>query len=419
MTINTQVREHLENAKIDILLNFPFYGLLLSKMPLIEVKSIRTMATNYKSIFYNPDFVLSLTHDQRVFALAHEITHCVFGHFTRMGNRERDWWNMATDYEINYALSHMQFTKFDGTKLTSVGKIGPGWLYDVKYTNMVAEEIYEQLEKTQAPKLDPMDQHMIPGAGDTASDTLSDTSLSDTMTGDEIEEMVNLPEVSESDMKKFENEFIQNMFHAEQAVQPGQVPAKIKRQIESLRNPKKDWRVVLRPKIEAAIKPNKTWMNPSRRSWTQGFIMPGPAPEKAIEVAIALDLSGSISKEQGRDLLSETAGIMNQFKQFKVYLWTFDSIVYEDSMVEFDETTGFDLLDFEMHGGGGTDFGRNWQFMKKKAIKPHRFIMFTDGYCHFDRCDPNYVDTIWLVHSNPQFKAPFGLVLEYNDGKKS
>jgi len=416
MQADQEIRKLLEKAKIDVLLNFPFYGVLLSKMPLVEVKRTRTMATDYRRIYYNPDFVRGLKHDELVFALGHEIHHCVFGHHIRKNNRDHEWWNMAGDYAINYDLVNMSFTRTDGTKLVGVGKIKSDWLYDKKYADWPTEKIYQDLADNNAPKQNTLDDHLSPGQENSGEgdEPFEDDGVDD---GEEIEALPDVPMMSESEFNYAEQQFIRNMFYAEQACPPGQIPGKIKRHIKDLKESKKDWRTVLRSKVESAFKPNKTWMNPSRRSWSQGFIMPGPAPELAIEVAIALDLSGSISINQANDLLSEVAGIMQQFRQYKIWLWTFDSIVYDKTMVQFDESTGFDLLDFSLRGGGGTDFGKNWSFMKSKNIKPHRFIMFTDGYCDFKGCDPDYVDTVWLVHSNPHFKAPFGLALPYEERK--
>lgn len=410
MNANQEIKKALESAKIDLLLNFPFFGLLASKMPIVEVKSIPTMATDYKRIYYNPDFVKGLSHDNRVFAFAHELGHCIYNHFIRREDRDREYWNMAGDYAINYDLVHEQFEKSDGTRLTGVGEIRPEWLYESRFGNMASEQIYEILVNEKYPKKPTQDHHLEP------TEKKDDEEDDGEIVGEEedIEALPSIPQMSDEAANQARDDFFRNVFNAEAAVNPGQVPGKIRRLIGELKHPKKNWREALKSTIESAHKPHRTWMNPHRRTWSQGFVMPGPAPEQAINVAIAIDLSASISYKTATDLFSEVAGIMQQFKNYHIWIWTFDTRVYASSMVEIDERTGFDLAEFTPKGGGGTDFGCNWRFMQKNRIKPDRFLMFTDGYCGFEECDPNYVDTFWLIHSNPNFQAPFGKVAQYD-----
>src|SRR5574343_2092376 len=96
--------EILDKAKAAIVLDHPFYATLLLSMPMIETKGIPTMATNGEDIFYNPDFVNTLTVQELVFVLAHEIGHCIFLHTIRKGNRDHAKFNQATDYIINDLL---------------------------------------------------------------------------------------------------------------------------------------------------------------------------------------------------------------------------------------------------------------------------------------------------------------------------
>jgi predicted metal-dependent peptidase len=70
---------------------------------------------------------------------------------------------------------------------------------------------------------------------------------------------------------------------------------------------------------------------------------------------------------------------------------------------------------YEIHGGGGTDFECNWEYMKENDIMPERFIMMTDGYPGRGWGDELYCDTLFLVHGNPSrsIVAPFGMTAYY------
>ena len=41
--------------------------------------------------------------------------------------------------------------------------------------------------------------------------------------------------------------------------------------------------------------------------------------------------------------------------------------------------------------------------------------MFTDGYPCGDWGDPDYCDTVFIIHDNPNTEAPFGVTAHYED----
>jgi predicted metal-dependent peptidase len=132
-----------------------------------------------------------------------------------------------------------------------------------------------------------------------------------------------------------------------------------------------------------------------------------------IDIAIAIDASGSLSGPMLKDFMSEVKGIMETFRDFKIKLWSFDTQVYnykEFSMENLDE-----IMDWSPGGGGGTLFECNWEFMKREDIEPSRFVMFTDGYPNSTWGDPDYCDTLFIIHGAPQITAPFGLTAHYEE----
>ncbi len=57
----------------------------------------------------------------------------------------------------------------------------------------------------------------------------------------------------------------------------------------------------------------------------------------------------------------------------------------------------------------------NWDYMKEHDIMPERFVMMTDGYPGGTWGDPDYVDTLFLVHGDPGHRlvSPFGVTTWY------
>jgi predicted metal-dependent peptidase len=72
-------------------------------------------------------------------------------------------------------------------------------------------------------------------------------------------------------------------------------------------------------------------------------------------------------------------------------------------------------MDYEIMGGGGTDFDVNWNYMKENDYVPKKFIMFTDGYPWSSWGDDEYCDTVFVIHSNynKDIQAPFGITTHY------
>ena len=106
---------------------------------------------------------------------------------------------------------------------------------------------------------------------------------------------------------------------------------------------------------------------------------------------------------------------MDEYKDYNIKLWCFDTSVYNEQ--DFSADGGEDLLDYEIYGGGGTDFVVNWQYMKDNDIQPKKFIMFTDGYAWDSWGDPDYCDTVFIIHSNhnKELQAPFGVTAHYEE----
>ena len=163
--------------------------------------------------------------------------------------------------------------------------------------------------------------------------------------------------------------------------------------------------------IQSIIKNDYSFTIPSRKGWHTGAILPGVKNDETIDIAIAVDMSGSIGMDDAKVFFSEIKGIMDQYEDFSIKVWCFDTEVY--NYAEFSQDNVEELLDYEPKGGGGTEFVVNWDFMKENAIEPKKFVMFTDGYPWGSWGDENYCDTLFIVKGNERAEAPFGQTVIY------
>ena len=166
MSDSKAIIEKLTTARVGLLLKAPFFGNMATRMQLIEADDwCPTAATNGRAFYYNTKFVEKLSVKKLEFLFGHEILHCVFDHFGRVGSRDRQLSNIAQDYAVNQILVDERI----GDKITEVQIC-----YDSKYRGKAWEEIYDELwekaEKITMPELmkqlgDMLDEHIKEGDG--------------------------------------------------------------------------------------------------------------------------------------------------------------------------------------------------------------------------------------------------------------
>ena len=129
----------IKSIKNKMLVKYPFFGSVIADVKYEEDKSLGTAGTNGQIIYYNPDYLNSLSKEEQTFVFAHEVCHIAFNHILRSEGKDINLWNIATDGVTN------QFLKRDGLKMPKGGvDIADAINYD-------AEQLYEKLlqEKQQ------------------------------------------------------------------------------------------------------------------------------------------------------------------------------------------------------------------------------------------------------------------------------
>jgi predicted metal-dependent peptidase len=219
------------------------------------------------------------------------------------------------------------------------------------------------------------------------------------------------PSLSKEEAEQIRQEIKNAMIQSAAASGAGKVPAGIQRMIKNLTEPKMDWRSLVQQEIQSIVRNDYSFTRVNRKAMHSGAVLPGMKEATTIDVAISIDMSGSIGDEDARVFLSEIKGIMDQYEDFKIDLWCFDTEIYNWKRITHDEA--HELEEYEPQGGGGTDFEANWRFMEEMGIQPKKFIMFTDGYPCGGWGDEDYCDTVFVVKGNKDAQAPFGQTVIY------
>lgn len=393
--MRVEVVDRIITARIGLLLRHPFFGNMATRLRVQAADEwLPTAAVDGRNLYFNTQFFNAMNNKEIEFVIAHEILHCVFGHLIRREDRNAILYNIAADYIANNLLVR--------EKIGEKPKIVDCY-QDFKYDNWTSEEVYDDLFKKTKEQLDKLgellDEHIDWEEGEDEKDGNGPKR----------------PRYSKDEMSKIRDEIKESMISASQSAGAGNTPGDIRRMIQELTEPKMNWRQLLRQQIQSTIRNDYTFSRPSRKGWHTGAILPGMNFDETIDICVSIDMSGSIGDAQAKDFISEIKGIMDEYKDYKIKLWCFDTKVYNEQ--DFTADGGNNLTEYEVMGGGGTDFMANWVYMKENGISPKKFIMFTDGYPWDSWGDENYCDTIFIVHShsNKNLQAPFGVTAHYEE----
>src|SRR6056300_461205 len=402
------VMERIIVARVGLLLRHPFFGNMATRLRIMAADDwLPTAAVDGRNLYFNTQFFNKMNNKEIEFVIAHEILHCVFDHLGRRNERDPRLYNIAADYIVNNLLVRDHI----GEKPSFID-----CFQDFKYDGWTSEEVYDDIyEEAKKNGQDFLDQlgEMLDEHLDNEDGNKEGAGETQDANGNKVSK--NKPKYSKEEMKKIKDEIKESMISAAQAAGAGNTPKEVARMIKDLTEPKMNWREILRQQIQSTIRNDYTFSRPSRKGWHTGAILPGMNFEETIDIAIGIDMSGSIGDDQAKDFLSEVKGIMDEYKDYKIKLWCFDTKVYNEQ--DFSADAGESLLTYEIIGGGGTDFECNWEYMKENDIVPKKFIMFTDGYPWGSWGDEDYCDTVFIIHSNREkdLEAPFGTTAHYDN----
>ena len=396
------VMERIITARVGLLLRHPFFGNMATRLKIVPADEwLMTAAVDGRNLYFNTQFFNEMDNKEIEFVLAHEILHMVYDHLGRRHDRDPRLYNIAADYIVNNLLVRDRI----GVKPSFID-----CFQDFKYEGWASEEVYDDLFEKAKENGDEflkqlgemLDEHLdLEGDGDDE--------------GNGNNNGKGRPKYSKEEMDQIKDEIKEAMIASAQSAGAGNTPAGVQRLIKEMTEPKMNWRELLRQQIQSTIKSDFTFSRPNRKGWSTGAILPGSNFLDTIDICICIDMSGSIGNDQAKDFLGEIKGIMEEFQDYKIKLWCFDTKVYNEE--DFSADGGEDLADYEILGGGGTDFMVNWTYMKDNDIQPKKFIMFTDGYAWDSWGDPDYCDTIFIIHSNhnKELTAPFGITAHYEE----
>jgi predicted metal-dependent peptidase len=436
----TEIEAKLVAARTKLILDKPFLGALVLRLPMVAAKAewCPTTATDAKTFYYSPDYIAGLTAGQAQFVLSHEALHCALSHFARRSHRIKHRWDVACDFAINPLLIE------DGLQPPADA------LALDEYVGMTAEEIYPLIE--DADQLETHDRHLYDtehdsgsaspppertsdqtesgadGADDKpATEPSPDTELprepnaepqggnpqlcsKSRIDGDQaqLDELADAPPpLSAQEKETLQVQWQQRLAGAaQQALQAGKMGGSLARLVDHLLQPQLPWRMLLARYMTGLARDDFSYMRPSRR---EGDAILPSLRSSQVDMVVAIDTSGSIKAEEIGEFLSEVSAIKGQMRA-RITLLPCDAQLADEAPWIYEPWEDLSLPD-TVQGGGGTDFRPVFDWLAAAGATPDLLVYFTDAAGFFPAKEPNF-PVIWLVKGKEL--TPWGQRVQLN-----
>jgi len=405
---NDSVEDKLVAARTWLIIDKPFLGALVLRLPLVEAdpKWCHTTATDARSFYYNRDYIKALSFEQTKFILAHEALHCALSHFARREHRHKRRWDLACDFAVNPLLMA------DGLMPA------PDALFLDAYKDMTAEEIYPCIQENTDEE--PMDQHLYDqddrphgsgdrddGEGGRGEEQTEDNGGSHGEPDAQAGGAPQPPPLSTPERDSLDKQWQQRLASAaQQAMQAGKLGGSMARMVDHFLQPQLPWRMLLAHYMTRAARNDYSFAHPSRREGTA--ILPGLRSQH-IDLLVVLDTSGSISDDEMQEFLSEVNAIKGQVGA-RITLHSCDEKLAAEGPWIFDPWEDVKLPG-KLPGGGGTRFTPVFEWAEWQDRAPDLLIYFTDAQGEFPKNEPSY-PVLWLVKGKE--KVPWGQRIQLN-----
>ncbi|WP_066636746.1 vWA domain-containing protein [Desulfolucanica intricata] len=387
MTYEEQSRIKLTRAKIRMLLENPFFGTLVMYLPVVPDFSVTRTDTNGELLFYNPQWINSLSEEESAAVVCHTVLHCALGHLWRRSFRKPERWDAACDYVVNLVLEEAGY------------KLPAGLFSNKLYRGKSAEEVYSILsEKESAEQLGGVSLSRSCNNGEIGNGSSGGEGEDEGDLFDQHEHWEDITGGPGARSEELQRLWTERVTRAVQIARSrGDLPGALERLVGELLRPEKDWRQIL-AEFLVRLRADYSWLPPDRRLIPYNILVPdlGEEEERLEDIVVAVDTSGSVENAHLQRFLSEVRGIISSFYTINSHL------VFCDSKIQ----SWHNLINFTdviPTGGGGTDTRPVFDEIIKRGINPSALVYYTDGITIYPTFEPPY-PVLWVLtkeHTTP------------------
>lgn len=373
-----------------------FFGYFLFQMAReIKFDITSPTAVSFKGaryvIHFNPVIFLTLNIKQMESSIKHEILHIVSLHLVRArelkGRYSTLAVNMAMDIVVNRYLDYL-----------------PPYAVTLEWVNLIYKikllpyEPFEYYAKQLQTAMDLLEDDEDAAEDDSAFDEKIQTDFNPEKTHDIWEDS---SDIDENTLREFTEKFIDNS-------QRGTMPGYLDTMIRSLKNIKGElpWNIYLR-RLMGSVESNKrkTITRRNRRQ-PERLDLRGQLRSHKARVAVALDISGSISDEEFTQAIKEVLSIV------KNYNHEITVIECDDEIRRVYKVKSHKDIRERMNTRGGTKFTPVFKYANSNKF--NLLVYFTDGKGEIElSVRPKGYKALWVISGRGDklsLKEPYGAV---------
>jgi predicted metal-dependent peptidase len=423
------LKKEMESAKTAIVSQSPLFAPYVHKFVPIYTWLVPTMATDGTRLFVNPAFANKLEWEQKIFAIIHEIMHCVLLHMERMKARDVmvvgsdgkpvSLFNIAADFEIN-AIIVDTLNDFNEDFIKKIHG-----LYDVKYLNIPVEQIYDEIKKKIPPiPSNPNKNNNKPGQGGEGSiydqmDSYDPAGTGSIISSDVGKKIAKESGYGEDEIGPDENpvdkwrvegsKLLERAEKGQKHAGKGKGTALVNA-LYRLHRGDVNWQNLFRRYVSTALSPEVYQKIGNKKHLGGEFLRYGEKQKQdAMEhIVVAVDVSGSMGQEALNKILNEINQIIFSKRVNKITVLFFDDGV-DDKSVQTIKRMGKPYIPKDVAGGGGTNFQKvlDWVHEHLKD-RVSLMIFMTDGGASNPKKPPYAHKFVWMIYDNPSWQQPFG-----------
>lgn len=414
-------------TKRRMLIKYPRFGseIATSRIEFRDDLKYHTAATDGKNVYVDPNYFASLSEDDRLFLIAHEILHIKFMHPLRLkdknGNmKDMEIWNEACDAIINANLERDGFTIRDGC------------VNRPESLNYTAEEFYEILVKKKIGSQGTFsDDHSLweeafkEAQSKTREGENSSSRESDLEPGEKSKISKDVRRGEDTDIKFGVDERAEFSENRREKIE--RFKARKRATDRKIRGDNEtinlgdvgegtngiNWKLLIRKAIES----NQTIWSQRRSIAENNYayrLEENEAEEGAI-TEVMIDISGSVQLDLVKAFLRELKPLL---KESALKVGCFNKKFW--GMVDIKNERDINRFTIPKGARGLSSCTEDWDLAVRSFSKDKRVnkIVFTDG----DPCPGNMPkedlrgeNVIWLVYGNENFKPCCGRVINVNE----
>ena len=377
-----KTNKKISQAKAKLLVDYPYFGTLASKIEVILNDDIEAFKSDGKKLEINRNYLQNLELSEMEFVFANGAMHASLAHEMRKNNRSGWLWQMATDMAVNDMLVQNGLDMPYGAQ------------YRKRFSGMYAEEIYAELKDDILRDDEDLEYE---------ADDSDDVQKSDDKKSDQQQN-------SQQTKQELEEEILQEQLFAEEAIalleekmQTGEAPVTIERFFEIADFGKIDWRNELRNALDKYFRDDYVMMPPSKKLLYNGIYLPSNVSQ-TFRLVIAIDSSGSIDEKLLNEFLSEVNFLMTLVQYYEIEL-----LVCDEKIQAHKTFYNGDVLEVDVKGGGATDFRPVFDFIEENFDEVKLLLYFTDLDGVFPKNIPDY-EVKWVSSKEKEFA--FGTLIK-------